>query len=369
MFHYSPSSRSQGYAPYLPRRSNFSASFDINDTPSPTYALEDLGYPPLSQPFVPRPINAETRYRRALYELEAAEQEYQNQIALEARARQMAAIRQRAAAEAARREREIALYAEVERINHARALQEQVEERLAQRQRGLRTQVGDDGGHRGRHAFMRAVHGDAEGDSALRRHCAHLQADNETSTIGDLLGLFAGVHPECQRACQCQRPTSPTASQPRQPAEPGPHSQPQVPERENAEFNLGSLLEFFQSIATQARGAAGGEQSTQVCSSIRRVYFHCLISASQESFASQPEAKSVDGKGKGKAKAEPVPEPSFFETLLQGRGGGAHDQELRDLEYAIKLSLQDRDATDAKKAQPSKASQSSASASSYKVSS
>ena len=96
--------------------------------------------------------------------------------------------------------------------------------------------------------------------------------------------------------------------------------------------------------------------------------FHCLISASQESFASQPEARPVDGKGKGKAKAEPAPEPSFFETLLQGRGGGAHDQELRDLEYAIKLSLQDRDATDARKAHPSKASQSSASASSYKVS-
>lgn len=367
MFHYSPSSRSQGYAPYLPRRSNFSASFDIDDTPSPAYALEDLGYPPLSQSFAPRPINAETRYRRALYELEAAEQEYQNQIALEARARQMAAIRQRAAAEAARREREIALYAEIERINHARALQEQVEERRAQRQRGLRTQVGFDGAHRGRHPFMRAVHCDAEGDPALQRHCVHRQADNETLNIGDLLGLFAGVHPERQRASQCQRPTPPTASQPRQPAEP--HTQPQPPERENAEVNLGSILEFFQSIASQARGAAAGEQSTQVCSSIWRVYFYCLISASQESFASQPEARAVDGKGKGKAKAEPVHEPSFFETLLHGRGGGALDQELRDLEYAIKLSLQDRDATDAKKAHSSKASQSSTSASSYKVSS
>jgi hypothetical protein len=95
--------------------------------------------------------------------------------------------------------------------------------------------------------------------------------------------------------------------------------------------------------------------------------FGCLIWASQQSL--QREASAVDGKGKGKAKAEPVPETTLFGTLFGERASGAHDQELRDLEYAIKLSLLDRDATDVKKAHASKASQSSTGASSSKVSS
>jgi hypothetical protein len=84
---------------------------------------------------------------------------------------------------------------------------------------------------------------------------------------------------------------------------------------------------------------------------------------------SQPEATPVEGKGKGKAEAEPVPGPTVFERLFRESVGGAQDQELRDIEYAIRLSLQDRDATDAKKAHASKASQSSIGASSSKVSS
>ena len=87
--------------------------------------------------------------------------------------------------------------------------------------------------------------------------------------------------------------------------------------------------------------------------------------------ASQPEATPVDGKGKGKAK-EPVPERTLFATLFREGVSGTHDQELRDLEYAIKLSLQDRDARDAtnvKKGLASKASQSSTDASSSEVSS
>lgn len=97
--------------------------------------------------------------------------------------------------------------------------------------------------------------------------------------------------------------------------------------------------------------------------------FGCLIYASQQSLPSQREASAVDGKGKGKAEAEPVPETTLFGTLFGERASGAHDQELRDLEYAIKLSLLDRDAADVKKAHASKASQSSAGASSSKVSS
>jgi hypothetical protein len=94
--------------------------------------------------------------------------------------------------------------------------------------------------------------------------------------------------------------------------------------------------------------------------------FHYLIWASQQGLPSQPEATPVEGKGKGKAKAQPVPEPTLFETLFRDVSG-ARDQELRDIEYAIKLSLQDRDASDVKKAHASKTSQSSPGATSSKV--
>ncbi|KAI0268402.1 hypothetical protein BGY98DRAFT_353246 [Russula aff. rugulosa BPL654] len=258
MFHYSPSSRSQDYTSYLPRRSYFPASFDIDDAPSAPYALEELGYPSLSRSFLPPRRDAETRYRRALYELEAAEQEYQAHIALE-RARQATAIRQRAVAEAARREREIALYAEIERIKHARALQERGE-RLARRQSAVRSQVAFDQAHRGGHPLMRTMYGDAERDSVPQGHTASPQPDDETLTIGDLLGLLTGVHAERQRASPARRATSPCCAERHVPAER--HSQPQAPEHENPEVNLSKILEFFHSMAAQARGAAGGEQST-----------------------------------------------------------------------------------------------------------
>ena len=364
MSHYSPSSRFQSYTSYLPRRSYFPAFLDIDEAPSSPYGIEDFGYTTLSQSLLPPSIDTETRYRRALYELEAAEQEYQAHKALE-RARQAAAIRQRAVAEAARREREIALYAEVERINRARAFQEQVEERLAQRQCPLRTQSPFDRAHRGRHALMRGMCGDAERQSVPQGHRAR---PNETLSIGDLLGLFAGDHPERQRASLPQRPTSPTPSQPHHAA--ASHTQPQPPDHENTELNLKNIMEFFNSIAAQAGGAAGGESTHEVCLSVGGCAFHCLIWASQQSLLSRPEATRVDEKGKSKVEAQPVPEPerTLFESLFRDRVSGARDQELRDLEYAIKLSLQDRDATDIKKAHTSKASQSSAGASSSKVS-
>ncbi|KAF8502584.1 hypothetical protein F5888DRAFT_1103983 [Russula emetica] len=99
MFHCGPSSRSQGRPPHLPRRSYFPASFDIDSAPSHAYAvgvLGDLGHPSLSHSFLPPRIDAETRCRRALHELEPIEQEYQVHIALES-ARQAAAIGRRAA--------------------------------------------------------------------------------------------------------------------------------------------------------------------------------------------------------------------------------------------------------------------------------
>ncbi len=272
---------SQGHTSYLPRRSYLPASFDLNDAPSSAFALEDLEYASLPQSFLPPRLDPETRYRRALYELEAAEQDYQADIALE-RARRAAAIRRRAVAEAARREHEIALYAEIERINRARALQGQVEEGFAQRQCPLRTQASSDRAHCGGPALMRAVYGDAERDSVPRffegrNSCSQptpTHSDNETLTLGDLLGLFTGVldAPVRQCASSPQGPTQPTpsSSHPQHRAEP--QDQPQSPKQMGAEANLSNILEFIHSFAAQARGAAGGEQSThEVRSFIWRV--------------------------------------------------------------------------------------------------
>jgi hypothetical protein len=315
MFYYSPSSRFQGHTSYLPRRSHLPASFDVDDTPSSAFALEDLGHSSLPQSFLPPRINPETRYRRALYELEAAEQEYQAHVAVE-RARQAAAVRRRVAAEAARREREIALYAEMERINRARALQEQVEEGFFQRQPALRTQAGLDRVHHngpGR-VLAHALYGDAERDPVTRffeGHPAHphphpipstrqasgtsalgdllglfagVQSDGEacvfgghparsqptpsthhdngTLNLGDLLGLSAGAHPDCQCSNPPQGTTSSAPSQLHNPRAAEPQDQPQSPKREDAEVNLSDILEFFHNIAAQARGGAGGERST-----------------------------------------------------------------------------------------------------------
>jgi len=59
-----------------------------------------------------------------------------------------------------------------------------------------------------------------------------------------------------------------------------------------------------------------------------------------------------------------VREPTLLEAFFRGRMNGAFDQEMRDMEQAIKLSLQDRDVVDAKKAHASKGLRSSPGASS-----
>jgi len=64
-----------------------------------------------------------------------------------------------------------------------------------------------------------------------------------------------------------------------------------------------------------------------------------------------------------------VPEPTLLQTLFRGRMNGAFDQEMRDIEQAIELSLQGRDVVDAKKAHASKSLRSSPGGSSSKVSS
>jgi len=64
-----------------------------------------------------------------------------------------------------------------------------------------------------------------------------------------------------------------------------------------------------------------------------------------------------------------VSEPTLLQALFGERMNGGLDleQELRDIEQAIRLSLQDSDATDAKKERASKTVRSTPGASSSKV--
>jgi len=270
MFHYSPSSPSFGYPSYAPQRSYRPASYDVYDEPSPVLTFEDLGYSPLSRPFEPR-VDPETRYRRALHELEVAEHDLEAHIAL-GRARQVAAVRQRAAAEAARRERaQVALQAEIERIQHARAsaLQAQAEERLARRQQAhwARAGAGLDRAHFPGRALLHAL-ADADAEEVSIPRCCPVdrrptsslpRQGDETLTLGDLLKLLAGVDPEPQHVSAAQS-SPPAPSQPSHPAEP----KPQEPKRDNAEPTLNDILEFFYGIAAQARGVAEVRLSVRV---------------------------------------------------------------------------------------------------------
>ena len=263
MLFYSPSSSVFGYPSYAPRRSYRPASFYQYDEPSglSASALEDLAYSPLARTFPPRQ-NPESRYRRALHELEAAEEEYEAHVAFE-RARQVALAGQRAAAaEAARHEHVHAIRAEVER---RRALQALVEERLAQRQQSLR----------GRPAFGRApceghavphhlVNADAGEDLAARRgfsECRGARCQctrrgerpiNGASNVGDLSELLFGVHSKREAVVQAQKP--------RAPAEPQLEAESASSKRSDEEVSLNDILEFFHGIVARASDAAGRDQ-------------------------------------------------------------------------------------------------------------
>ena len=282
MAFYNPSSPSLGSSSYIPRHSYRPTSFYQNDnelSSLSTFALEDLDYPPLG-PVLPRRLDAVTRYRRALHELEAAEQEFEAHVALE-RARRIALIRQHSAAEAVRRERARAIQAEIGCVERTRALQELVEQRLAQRQLPSRPQAA-----LGRVAYHGpTLFGDfpdadsIEGFVPHRRfpryrrsrphftHCPTRRDDEDAFSVGDLLKFLGGVYLETEPASGTQELTSCTA-EPR--PEPEPQLQSQLPSQpqpqratpkcDDGEVTFNNILEFFHSIASQARDAASGHQ-------------------------------------------------------------------------------------------------------------
>ncbi|KAI0255566.1 hypothetical protein BJV78DRAFT_684900 [Lactifluus subvellereus] len=260
---YSSLPLSLGYSSHLPRHHDRPASFYLDDGSSSAFVPEELGYSPFSHTFPPR-IDAETRYRRALYELQDAEQEFEAHVALE-RARQVAILRQRAAAKAARRERALAVQAEIESIEHARALQVQLEE-YERRQSVLQAEAALDRAPYRQHPFLHGVV-DANingcsvpgrcsverGRSHCRRTPAPARRDTEALSIGDIFKLFSGIEPEFQPAGP---PTPPTPSQ-QPPAEPQPPSKPN-----DAEVAFNDVLEFFHDVATRAIGAASEHKPT-----------------------------------------------------------------------------------------------------------
>ncbi|KAI0287584.1 hypothetical protein BC826DRAFT_1108354 [Russula brevipes] len=266
---------------YLPQSFNHPASYYLNDEPSFAFAFDDS---PSSPPFPPQ-IDTETRYRRALRELKAAEQEFGTYIALEY-VRQATLVRQRGAVEAARRERKLSLQAEIQRIlnEHARLLRTQVEDKIAQRRRAL----------------LRAlVDADAEGVPVPQRHFIETRptrsrpappparCDEEALTVGELLGL----------------PTLHTPSEVQRFAEP----QSRPPKHNDAEVALKEFLEFFHDIASQSSSAGG-------CQPIHR-----------PSAASKPEAIPLNEKAKDTAKAAFVPQATLrllSERMKGGRGAG-----------------------------------------------
>ena len=91
----------------------------------------------------------------------------------------------------------------------------------------------------------------------------------------------------------------------------------------------------------------------------------------QSSPVPQVHAGPVVEKGKGKARAEYAESsarPTSLRTLLEALMQGPSEQELKDFELAIKLSLEDRYAADAKMG-TSNAIRSSSGASSSRVTS
>lgn len=318
MAFYSPSSLSLGYPSYIPRRSYRPTSFYQNDDePSglSAFTLEDLDYSPLGS-VLPRRSDAEMRYRHALHELEAAEQEFEAHVALE-RAREVALIRQHNAAEALRRERARAIQAEIERVERTRALQNLVEQRLAQRQLSSRPlpAVGRVPYH-GRTLFGDFPDADSAEDFVPHRrfprdrrsrphftHCPSRRDDEDAFSVGDLLKFLGGVHLEPEPASGTQEFTPGTA-EPR--PEPEPQLQPQLPsqpqpqrvtpERDDGEVTFNNILEFFHSIASQARDAASGDQSAH---KVRMSFLKVQFKPSNISCAAERSVAPCGREGKG----------------------------------------------------------------------
>ncbi len=363
---YIPSPLSLGYIPRGSYRPALVPTY-LEDEYTSALPFDGLSYPSFSHSS-PR-LGVEARYSRALHELQAAEEEFEAHLTLK-RARQAAILRE----QAAHRERALAIQAEVERIERARALQAHLTVEHERRQRALQAQVGLERAHRQKRALLHtAVDANprdifaSECPFAKRRvthsgpSCRAVRLDSEDPTLASLLKLFTGIHPQSPNPPQ--QSSSPAPSQQR-----SEEAQPSEREKPAADA-LNDILEFIHGLTAHARDASGKSETISKVRPHVKSIFLCLICVSQPSPDSQTQAAPVDDKGKGKAKAEPVVAPTLLQALFGAHTQGPLEQELRDMELAIKLSLEDRNAAEAKKGSGAKVPQSSAGASSSSVSS
>lgn len=201
-------------------------------------------------------MNLKMRYRRTLYQLEAAEHEFEIHITLE-RACQVALVHQRGATEAVPRGRERvrAIQADIEPVERTRTLQPLLEERLAQRQHQLWCSV-EPGSTEDFARYLRF-----SGCRCTRcqfKHCSAYHANGDFS-VKDVLEFLIGVRPEPEPAGPSQNQTSYTPTRPYSPVEPQP--QPSSPKRDDG-GHLEQDIAILPSMASQTRDTVGGYQST-----------------------------------------------------------------------------------------------------------
>jgi len=262
MHFYSPSPLSLGYIP----RGSYRPALYLDDDESPSaLTFEGLHYPASHHTFSARP-DAETRYRRALHELHAAEEEFEAHLTLR-RARRAAILRE----QAARRERALAVQVEVERIERACALQAKLAEEYELHQRVHQAQAA----RRQKHALLHAPPFAPERPCSFARKRltpadpvhSPLLHDNEVTTLDGLLRLFAGAHPELHSPLG--RYGSPAPAPPRS-------TETQPSEKPDAAVDpVSAVLEFLHGLATHAKDAASESETTaKVRLFISSVYFH-----------------------------------------------------------------------------------------------
>ena len=258
MHFYNPSPLSLGYIPRGSYRHAFAPTY-LDDEPSSAFSFDGPSYRASPHTFSPR-VDAETRYRLALHELQAAEEEFDAHLTLR-RARQAAVLRE----EALRRERALAIQDEVERIERARALQARLAEEYELHQRSHHAHVARDRARRQKHALLNGLVDANPGDFfASERPCAfarkqHCHSEpmrrpvprgNEVATLDDLLKLFTGTH---SRPGPLQQSGPPAIPQTRS-------VEPQEKEDAGADA-LNAVAEFLHSLSAHSKDAADASEA------------------------------------------------------------------------------------------------------------
>ena len=260
---------------YIPRRSyrHAHAPTYLDDEFSSALPFEGLGHPAFSHAFSHRP-DAETRYRRALHELQAAEEEYEAHLSLK-HAREAAVLRE----QDARCERALAVEAEVGPVERSRTMHPKLVEKYEWRERASQGEVALNRARRREHALFHAsVDTDAKDPSVYERYLAEKRLthsgpscrhDSEVPTVEGLLKRLSRIHARSQRQCPLQQSGSHVSSHHRT-------AGPQPLEKQNPEEDaLNAVLEFIHGFTAHARDTTNvSETITEVRLLVSSVNFH-----------------------------------------------------------------------------------------------